>query len=198
MESYCFIYVSVPINELLTGFGSLLKWVAACLCCNKDRRQIFQPPVVPPNPDIIDEFFSSDCLVDWPRHWGYEITQTRGKKNKTVGSKTLRQTYVWVAGSAFCLGEGCRSSISSFSSLPFPCRGKNESLSQQLASVIPQYRPGFHSCRGTALWHHFPLTLLWWCSLPVGKGSLMIVSRKIRLLFVFLLVCRFTKNGCWC
>lgn len=109
--------------------------------------------------------------------WLPWLTKTPGLWDHSNEGKTdykpLQPAYVWEARSAFCLAEGCRSSISSFPSLPFPCRGKNESLSQRLASVIPQYRPGFHSCRGrgAALWHHFPLPLLWTCSLPVKTGA---------------------------
>lgn len=107
-----------------------------------------------------------------------------------------------MARSAFCLGEGCRSSISSFPSLPFPCRGKNESLSQQLASVIPQYRPGFHSCGALRSDITSPLAFYGHVHCQAKKkGSLMIMSGRIRpvlvlcLCCVYLRVCSFTLNG---
>lgn len=57
--------------------------------------------------------------------------------------KLIEQT-VWMSASVLRLGESRCSSSPPLSLPPSPCRGKNESLSQQLLSVIPQYRPGFH------------------------------------------------------
>lgn len=51
---------------------------------------------------------------------------------------------VCLAVSVLCLGEGCLFSSFLLSFPPSPSRGKNESLSQQLVSVIPLHRPGFH------------------------------------------------------
>lgn len=154
--------------------------------------KFFQPPLVPPNPDIIDEFFSSDCLVDWPRHPGLWDYSKEGKIDSGLQTPADRRTFERLGLHSVWVRAAC-SSISYFPSLPFPCRGRNESLSQRLASVIPQYRPGFHSCRGTVLWHHFPLSLLWTCSLPVRNGSLMTMSRRFGQLLELVRWCLFNS-----
>lgn len=69
---------------------------------------------------------------------------------------------------------------------PFPSRGKNESLSQQLVSVIPQYRPGFHRRPAAeALRSDITSPLSFYGHVHCQqKGLMMIISMMIRLLLM--------------
>lgn len=93
-------------------------------------------------------------------------TSLRCRRRGTADYKLIEQT-VWMSASVLRLGESRCSSIPTLSLPPSPCRGKNESLSQQLLSVIPQYRPGFH--RGP----HYALT-----SLPLYPFKDMFTASK--------------------
>lgn len=66
------------------------------------------------------------------------------RKKHQLQTDLRQHKTVCLAVSVLCLDEGCLSSSFLLSFPPSPSRGKNESLSQQLVSVITLYRPGFH------------------------------------------------------
>lgn len=112
----------------------------------------------------------------------------RGKITAWAGTPPGRRAPGVAARSALCLGEGGRAPTSSFPSRPFPCRGKNESLSQQLAPVIPQYRPGIRtSPAAEALRSDItsPVAFYGHVDCQQNTGSLMRTSRGIRRRLVF-------------
>lgn len=107
----------------------------------------------------------------------------KGEKRQWATNPYSRRMFVWLR----LLSVSASAASASISFPPFPCRGKNESLSQQLDSVIPQYRPGFHRRPAAEALRSditSPLAFYGHVHCQLRKSSLMIISQIMNVLLL--------------
>lgn len=202
MENHCFIYIHVPINEILTGFGSFSYRAAACLCCNKYNRQ---PTNISASSRPTKPRYNWWVLFQWLSRWltktpGLRDYSNEGKNRQWATNPYSRRTFEWL---------GLRSVWARAAALPFPpflpCLFPAEVKMSHWVSSWPPSFPSIaqDSTAAEALRSDItsPLAFYGHVHCLQKKGSLMIMSGRIRLLlvlclcYVYLRICSFTLNG---